>query len=156
MGSNLSQITLSYLIYSDGRLLNCISRLLTCISRFLESVCLCPKVIPLSSFHCIWNRNLFYLIEVACRSQCCVETLEVGASDCRGWRLEGHSFRNPLDKLCRNLLSEFRSPQRKVFQSQDQGAFVHFALKYFDEMVAGLKKYILIDNTVLIRFCKHI
>jgi len=41
-----SQITLSYLMYVEARFL-------IIICKLLESVYLCPKVIPLSRFHCM-------------------------------------------------------------------------------------------------------
>ncbi len=44
MQANMSQITLSYLMYIEAHSL-------IIISWLLESVCLCPKVIPLSGFH---------------------------------------------------------------------------------------------------------
>jgi hypothetical protein len=45
MQADMSQITLSYLMYIEAHSL-------MIISRSLESVCLCSKVIPLSGFHC--------------------------------------------------------------------------------------------------------
>ena len=59
MGSKLSrvtspQITLSYLMYDEAHLRNIISQL-------LESVFICPEVISLSSFHCIFHCKFCHL-----------------------------------------------------------------------------------------------